>query len=63
MWEVTKQDPVRIFNLLPKHIIPHYHWYNIPCSPEKGNINNPLEMIKSLCKKEDFVMFKLDIGK
>jgi hypothetical protein len=24
-------------------------------------VNNPLEMIKVLCKEEDFVMFKLDI--
>jgi hypothetical protein len=56
--------------------------YNIPCSPVKGNPNNPreydiacifrvvhvilftcnaVEMIKRLCTKADFVMFKLDI--
>ena len=33
--------------------------YNIPCSPEKDNINNPLVMIKKLCKKEDYVVFKV----
>lgn len=61
LWEVTKHDPVHIFNLLPNFLIPFYHWYNIPCSAEKGNANNPIDMIKKLCKPRDFVVFKLDI--
>ncbi len=38
-----------------------YHWYNIPASPDRKHWDNPLNHLRAVAKKEDYVLFKLDI--
>jgi hypothetical protein len=38
-----------------------YHWFNIPASPSEDNWDNPLNHLRAVAKKEDYVLFKLDI--
>jgi len=61
MWEVTAHAPEEIFRVLPDHVKPKYHWFNIPAAIDKANGDSPLYHIKSVANKEDWVMFKLDI--
>jgi hypothetical protein len=40
---------------------PVYHWFNIRASPDAGNWDNPLNHLRAIARKEDYVLFKLDI--
>jgi hypothetical protein len=37
------------------------HFYNVGVTDVRGAQHNPLNLIKQICKPEDFVVFKLDI--
>ncbi len=50
-----------VWRQVPADVKPFYHWFNIPADPTPGSLDNPLEMMKVLCKPEDFVVLKLDI--
>jgi hypothetical protein len=38
-----------------------YHWLNIPASSEPTSGDNPLNHIKAVAKREDYVVLKLDV--
>jgi len=60
MWEVAYQHPGNFWGPIPAVIKPYYHWYNVPASTAQTP-ENPLQMIKKLVKKEDFLVLKIDI--
>jgi hypothetical protein len=36
-------------------------YFNIPASPERNNSQNPMNILKAIANKNDFVVFKIDI--
>jgi hypothetical protein len=46
---------------VPNELKPVYRWFNIPASPLALNGDNPLTHLRSQARKEDYVIFKLDI--
>jgi hypothetical protein len=62
-WEARPVLSSHVWGEIPGHLKPIYHWYNIPADPKPGSDDNPLEMIKGVCKPQDFVVLKLDIDK
>jgi hypothetical protein len=60
-WEVSQHLPVHVWSIIPPHLKPIYHWYNIPANPTPNHSDNPLEYIKRIARPEDFVLLKIDI--
>lgn len=60
-WEVTQMADAKIFNSVPKILLPHYHYFNIPAPTDVNDLANPLNIIKTLCKPDDYVVLKVDI--
>lgn len=60
LWEVEKRDPVDLFSQVPHEVFHGYQYFNIPVSIEK-DLRNPLEIMRKLTHRSDFVVLKLDI--
>lgn len=60
-WEAALLSPHDIFKSVPKTFLPYYHFFNIPASSDASDGANPLNMIKSISRPEDYVVLKLDI--
>jgi hypothetical protein len=60
-FEVAPLPPQDIFDPVPKSLLPHYHFFNIPASSDPKDDANPLNMIKAISRWEDYVLLKLDI--
>lgn len=60
-WEVTEHPPSNVWSLIPAHLKPIYHWYNIPVNPEPNHPDNAMDYIKRVARPEDFVVLKIDI--
>lgn len=60
-WEAKPTEPREQWGNIPADIKQKTSWYNIPITTEIGGDDNPLTFIKALTKKEDYVVFKLDI--
>ena len=60
-FEITKKDPTQVFQKVPTHLMPSYHWINVAVSPEPGNKFNPLDSILSRYNQDDLVVVKLDV--
>ena len=60
-WEAILHDPKVIFNEFPEYALGVISYFNIPATTDRKSIQNPLNMLKHLCKESDFVVFKIDI--
>jgi len=60
-WEAETMDTAEVWKRIPAEVRPVYHWMNIPARIGRGNMDNPLEVIRAVAKPEDFVVLKLDI--
>lgn len=60
-FEVTKQDPVNVYQKVPKELMSSYHWINVGVNPAQGSQMNPLSSILSSFNKDDFIVVKLDV--
>lgn len=54
-WEITPQTGLEYFDGMPNELAAATHFYNF------GVIQNPLHVLKLTARKEDYVIFKLDI--
>ena len=53
-------DHVLLENV-PKWLLPRYHFFNIPASTNVSDPANPLNMLRVIASREDYVVLKLDI--
>ena len=60
-WEATPQDPSATWAAIPARLKPHYHWYNIPVSSVPGHADNALDYIRTVARRNDYVLLKIDI--
>lgn len=60
-WEMKVEPPSYVFQQIPGPIKAKYHWFNIPASTSVGDWDNPLTIILSETRPEDFVLLKVDI--
>lgn len=61
MWEAKPRMGPHIINEVPARFRNAYQYFNIPASADVHSPLNPLNMMKSLATKADYVVFKLDI--
>jgi len=59
MWEATPHTHAEIYNDIPASVQPLYNYFNEPAST--GKEGNPLDMIRKIVKKDDFLVLKIDI--
>lgn len=59
-WEAIRYKP-NVFDQVPKEVLPHYQFFNHPCSGVKDDRMNPLRWVKEIAKPDDFVVVKLDV--
>ena len=60
-FEISKEDPDKVFDLLPEKYLPAYHWINVGVSDKKGHKLNPLDSILRHFDEDDLIVVKLDI--
>ena len=61
LWESKNFTAKEIYTSVPKEILHSYQYFNMPASSAENDPSNPLNMMKKIAKKEDFVILKLDI--
>lgn len=60
-WEAVPMNASQVWEKIPPHLKPIYHWYNIPVSPVENHGDDVLTYIQKLVRREDFVLVKIDI--
>ncbi|GKZ00289.1 hypothetical protein MPSEU_000981800 [Mayamaea pseudoterrestris] len=60
-FEITKQEPTRVFEMVPSNMLHQYHWINVGVESDPEGKMNPLRMLLEQFKEDDFVVIKLDI--
>jgi len=60
-WEADPSRSVGFFEGMPKDVLATFHFYPRPANNVPGSPDNPLAVLESVAKPEDFVVFKLDI--
>ncbi|GBF93703.1 hypothetical protein Rsub_06806 [Raphidocelis subcapitata] len=60
-WEARAMSPAEIFNEVPKELLKVYSYFNIPATTDTKDPSHAVNILKSLAKPGDFVVFKLDI--
>ena len=60
-FEITKQAPAKVFEKLPRDLLPSYHWINMGVESDPQGKLNPLRMLLEEYTEDDFVVIKLDI--
>jgi hypothetical protein len=60
-YEIVRTNPRKVFNTIPSHLLPAYHWINVGVDVEPGHRLNPFTMLKDKYDKDDLIIFKLDI--
>lgn len=61
-WEFVVASPPSVWwSSVPPHVYPRVHFFNVPITHKEGHPDNPLELIRRVARREDFVAFKLDI--
>jgi hypothetical protein len=61
-WEAQPLDASVVWQDIPDHLKPIYHWHNVPVTAGAlEEPDNPLRVIMEITKPEDFVLVKLDI--
>jgi len=61
MWEAKYVIPGIVWKDIPFEVKYRYHWYNIPANPKPCSPDNPLNFIRLVAKRSDFVLLKIDI--
>ena len=52
---------VEFWDHVPRYWKPRNHFYNVPISNSTEYSDNPIDFIKDIYRRGDFVAFKLDI--
>lgn len=60
-FEVTKQEPEMVFELVPDKLKAAFHWINVGVDPTPGASMNPLTMLLNKYNKDDLIVVKLDV--
>ncbi|CAB9514168.1 expressed unknown protein [Seminavis robusta] len=60
-YEMTKQDPQKVFEMVPDHMSAAYHWINVGVDPDPQSKNNPFNLLLDNFNEDDLVIVKLDI--
>jgi hypothetical protein len=60
-FEVTEQDPSKVFEMVPSELLSKYHWINAGVEADPESKMNPLRMLLDQFTEEDFIVVKLDI--
>jgi len=60
-FEIDQKDPVRVFKSIPLHLLPAFHWMNIPVDANFSEPSNHLLTILNSLNEDDLVVIKLDI--
>ena len=61
MWEAKATPAAAVFSVLPKDLWHKYQYFNWPASSNSSDASAPLNIIKKIAKRGDFVVLKLDI--
>lgn len=61
LWEINRTTPKDLFDQVPGEFFSAYQYFNIPVEIGIGNAKNPLEILKKIARKRDFVVVKIDI--
>jgi len=62
LWEAKPMEPEKVFTAVPGEVLGAYQYFNVPAILTEGDRRNPLEILRNICQKDDFVVIKLDIG-
>jgi len=60
-WEITPRTGLEYFDGMPTELAAATHFYNFGVDANVNSIQNPLQVLKLTARKEDYVIFKLDI--
>eukprot|EP01038_Epipyxis_sp_PR26KG_P013932 gene13932-18687_t len=60
-WELDALDPKDYWSRVPNYLVGYTHFFNVPCSADMNSTASPINLIKNIATKHDFVAFKLDI--
>lgn len=60
LWEANPMDPVHLFRVVPARFHSAYQFFNTPVNAEQDD-RNPLNILKKIATRDDFVVVKLDI--
>jgi hypothetical protein len=61
LWESKVLATKDIYRNVPKEALFAYQYFNLPASADKDDPSNPLNIVKQVASREDFVAIKLDI--
>jgi hypothetical protein len=60
-YEVTKTEAAVVFDSVPRHLLPAYHWINVGVNTTVDSPLNPWTGLLDKYNPDDLVIFKLDI--
>ena len=60
-WEARKLEAFEIFEGMPFNLLKTISYFNLPVESDSNSDMNPWRYIRSLARREDFVVVKLDI--
>jgi len=60
-YEIRRFEPEEVYQLVPPHLQPAYHWINAGVNTEEGHALNPFTMLEKEFDEDDLVIVKLDI--
>jgi hypothetical protein len=60
-YEVNPTDPKKVFDSVPRLMLPAYHWINVGVSSTPDSHLNPLTTLLDKYNEDDLVIVKLDI--
>ena len=61
LYEVTEYPRAKVFDPIPGHVLPKYHWINRPAQVDVESWDNPWNHVLSEASEADFVVMKLDV--
>jgi hypothetical protein len=61
MWEARQATGEEIFAHVPRHLMPHYQYYNVPVDTNFTDPGHPFNVLKALAMPWDYVVMKIDI--
>lgn len=60
-FEATVIPPDRVFQKVPKDLLPSFHWFNVPVEVLETSKQNPWALLLSKYSEHDLIVVKLDI--
>ena len=58
---MTPHTGKQVLSVVLTWLLPRYHYFNVPAPTDPQDAANPLNMLKSLAKADDYVALKIDI--